>query len=198
MEIFDSILFYRGLERILIILFSGLSLILGWHLFKVGIHPEQHAEIKTGKTLIKLTKVGPGIFFALFGASVFIYSLASPIQYMSHNEDKEGHKVSVSYLTQDQRKYLELSKSINTLKDISTGFPPGFIPINDSKLFNTALHHLEKERAAWVVTMFGSGNYIEWEKSGDSFLINPENIKREYRETFEQMRPWMANTLADR
>lgn len=199
MEIFEEIMFYRGVERILIIVFSGISLILGWNLFKSGIHPDQNAVIKTGGLFIKLSKVGPGIFFALFGSAVFVYSLSSPIQYVEKNEeDNKGSSVNVSYLTSDQEKYLELSKSINTLQNISVIYNEGNMTDIDYSLFNSAVYNLEQERASWIVATFGLENYKQWEKNGDSFLINPENVSGEYRAVFEDMRHWMSDTLIDK
>lgn len=34
----------RAIERLLIVLFGGVSLILGWHLFKTGILKQQQAS----------------------------------------------------------------------------------------------------------------------------------------------------------
>lgn len=197
MDIFESIVVYRGIERILIVLFSGLSFVLGWHLFKVGILSEQKAEVKAGEIFIKLQKVGPGVFFALFGASVFIYSLSSPFAYKesstpSNDSDKP---FSFTYLYQDQSKYLELSKSINTLKDIFELLPNNNLSSNDQRLVNRALVKLESERNVWVVSIFGKKTYEAWIKNGEDFLINPENVKKEIRDHLEEIKPWMAHSL---
>jgi len=68
---------FRGGERILIVLFGGLSLFFGWNLFRVGVMQEQRAEFKNGDVSVTLQKVGPGIFFALFGSCILVVAMSN-------------------------------------------------------------------------------------------------------------------------
>jgi hypothetical protein len=70
----------RGIERLAIVGLSGLSLLLGWDLFRRGVLLTQNAEFKTHLWTIRLLRVGPGIFFALFGTAAFIAALARPLE----------------------------------------------------------------------------------------------------------------------
>lgn len=69
----------RVIERLLACGFAGLSLALGWNLFKTGVVAEQTAEFTGAGWKATLKKVGPGVFFALFGACVLGYSIHSPL-----------------------------------------------------------------------------------------------------------------------
>src|SRR6266849_5359043 len=69
----------RVMERLLIILSAGSSLWLGYWLFKIGAVEPQTADIKVQSVTIRLQKVAPGIFFAMFATAVFIWSLGSPL-----------------------------------------------------------------------------------------------------------------------
>jgi len=78
----DPVLF-RPLERILAVLIGGISIYLGYRLF---LHlPEktdsQGRIVLPGNISVYLSRVGPGVFFALFGAAVVALSLHRAVQY---------------------------------------------------------------------------------------------------------------------
>jgi len=75
----EILLWARAIERLLTVLFSGVSLVLGWNLFKVGIVQDQQAEFANKTFTVKLQKVGPGVFFALFSIVGFVYALSRPL-----------------------------------------------------------------------------------------------------------------------
>lgn len=70
----------RVAERALICGFAGISLILGWNLFRVGVVSNQSADFNTKGWKANLKRVGPGVFFALFGSSVLAIALRSPLE----------------------------------------------------------------------------------------------------------------------
>jgi len=73
----------RALERIIVVVSGALSIYLGYRLFLVN--PER--DESTGKfklpggISIYMTRVGPGVFFTLFGAAVIAFSLKQGIEY---------------------------------------------------------------------------------------------------------------------
>ncbi len=72
----------RGIERVLVVGIAGLSIYLGYLLFR---HMPERSDsegklILPGGISIFLSRVGPGVFFALFGALVVALSLRSPVQ----------------------------------------------------------------------------------------------------------------------
>lgn len=76
-DIIVEVIRWRSLEKILSILVGGASIIAGWHLFLRGVIQEQSAELETQSATIRLQKVGPGVFFALFGAFLVFQSATS-------------------------------------------------------------------------------------------------------------------------
>jgi len=75
----------RSLERILAVGIGGLSIVLGYRLFLAL--PEQRDSAGTVKLpwniSIALSRVGPGAFFALFGAAVVAFGLHSAVSVTS-------------------------------------------------------------------------------------------------------------------
>ncbi|WP_233006898.1 hypothetical protein [Rheinheimera faecalis] len=71
-NLYIELIQWRSVERVISILIGGLSIAAGWHLFLRGIVQEQSAGISTQTIKVSMQKVGPGVFFALFGAWVVI------------------------------------------------------------------------------------------------------------------------------
>jgi len=62
---------YLLIWRIAVLLCGTISIILGYKLFKLGFTSQDgKLEAVIGKKKIKVSNVAPGIFFALFGASI--------------------------------------------------------------------------------------------------------------------------------
>lgn len=72
----------RGIERIIVVLIGGISIYLGYRLFLKLPHLDSEGKITFPWDIsILLSRVGPGVFFALFGAAVVIFSLYRTIEY---------------------------------------------------------------------------------------------------------------------
>jgi len=86
MEEIVSIL--RMVERLLVVGFAGLSIYLGYRLF-FQLPSEQQNEGKFELPGIKivLTKVGPGIFFSVFGSIILLQSLHEKIELSKNGAD---------------------------------------------------------------------------------------------------------------
>lgn len=83
MDILDAIIVGRVAERLLITVFGGLSLVLGWYLFLKGIVNPSSADAAMGAMKIRLSRVAPGTFFAIFGAGLLVNSTLSTLHYES-------------------------------------------------------------------------------------------------------------------
>ena len=79
--VLDPLIFY-AVERILAVAIGGLSIVLGYRLFlQVPIRADSSGEFKLPWNIsLGLTRVGPGAFFALFGAAVVGYSLHGSVR----------------------------------------------------------------------------------------------------------------------
>jgi hypothetical protein len=84
-----------AIERFLAIAIGGLAIVLGYRLFQqIPVKQGSSGEFKLPFDLsIGLTRVGPGAFFALFGAAVVGYSLHGAIQ--THDTKAAGAVHSV-------------------------------------------------------------------------------------------------------
>ncbi len=104
----------RVMERILVILVSGLSLAMGWHLYSKGISKKQSAELQHDKIVIRLTDVGPGAFFAILGGIVLVAALAMNLTIPSTPgyADQRGS----SYGGELEHKDIDLIKAISTIE----------------------------------------------------------------------------------
>ena len=73
----------RGLERLLVIAAGALAIFLGYRLF-LRMPERREGEGKfelPGGISIYVSRVGPGVFFALFGAAILVWSVAQPFSY---------------------------------------------------------------------------------------------------------------------
>lgn len=92
----------RALERILVVLASAMSIFLGYRLF-LAIPRQQSGEGKLelpGGVSIFVTRVGPGVFFALFGAVVIAFSLHESITY-AQEDPRSGARITYSGIGQE-------------------------------------------------------------------------------------------------
>jgi len=72
----------RMIERLLVVASAGLSVYLGYRLFlKIPDYKDAQGEIKLPAMNMSVTfsRVGPGVFFAVFGAAVLLASYLHPI-----------------------------------------------------------------------------------------------------------------------
>ena len=71
----------RMIERLLGVILGGLSIILGFFLFKLIPHQtDSEGKFIFPGGSVHLTRTGPGIFFALFGCLIIFWSFTNPIK----------------------------------------------------------------------------------------------------------------------
>ena len=83
MDALIAVIFTRALERLLVIGAGVLSIYVGYRLF--ALLPDRadgEGKLKfPGGIEFFVTRVGPGVFFALFGAALIGYSASRPVSY---------------------------------------------------------------------------------------------------------------------
>jgi hypothetical protein len=84
----------RSLERILAVAIGGMSIVLGYRLFlALPEHRDSSGTVKLPWSIsIVLARVGPGIFFALFGAAVVAFGLYSAVTVKTERTETGGSK----------------------------------------------------------------------------------------------------------
>jgi branched-subunit amino acid transport protein len=82
-----AVVLTRAGERILLVLVGALAIYLGYSLFRHIPNATRGSHLGEGKielpggVSIFLTRIGPGVFFALFGIAVIGYSVTKPVQF---------------------------------------------------------------------------------------------------------------------
>jgi hypothetical protein len=205
----DPLFFGRIVERILVVIFGGVSLVLGWQLFRVGVVDPQIAEIKFKDWKVSLRQVGPGSVFAALGIGVMAVALSRPM------EVSEGTRVhatppgpgaavaaldtrSVSYLgaPEDLRHWVRV---LNTFARFDAA------RLQQDSATATAMKSELARAQKGVVTMrdmlllgkFSEADIAAWHKYQDAFLDDPRSVPEAVRPALSALEPWMTSTIAD-
>lgn len=97
-------LIFRGAERLIIVSAAFVSIWLGYKLFSLIINEKGNFEGSIGKWNIKLQRIAPGVFFALFGAAILIFSLNKPYEYVENSNSKnqsDQNPAKIYYLNEN-------------------------------------------------------------------------------------------------
>jgi hypothetical protein len=93
-----DILLMRGIERLAIVLIGGMAIYLGYRLF-LAVRAEAEGEARITlphDVTVMVSRVGPGVFFALFGSMVVVASLYFSIRYSDPERSYSGMAASLS------------------------------------------------------------------------------------------------------
>jgi hypothetical protein len=197
----DTLFLGRIIERILVVIFGGLSLFLGWRLFIVGVVDPQIAEIKFRDWKVSLRQVGPGTVFAALGIAVMGIALFRPLE-VSGNAGAGGKPVtdtrSVSYMgtPEDLRHWV---RALNTVARVDPA------RLQQDTASATAMK-AELARAQQTVIVirdilllekFSQSDIATWQKYQSAYLENPLSVPGDVRPTLSALEPWMTTTVAD-
>jgi hypothetical protein len=160
-------LLLRFIERITTVLTGAFSIYLGYRLFLSM--PEQ--KTSDGKfvlplnTSIVLTKVGPGIFFALFGIAAVIFALSRPMQMQGGRV--ASYAAPGSLTNQDERTDARalLRKDMAVLNTIPKLLRPG-LNSEDRLDVELGLHRIKLGlmHPVWGTSNEGFGDFSVFEK----------------------------------
>jgi hypothetical protein len=79
----------RMIERILVVLGGILAICLGYRLFRTAhLDRNSSGKLKTELFEFGVSRVGPGIFFAFFGAYILVSSMSNPIRTSDGDRDQ--------------------------------------------------------------------------------------------------------------
>ncbi len=95
----DSIIILRAMERVLAVVVGGFCIYLGYRLFlRIPEQKEGEAEIKfPGDISIYIARVGPGVFFALFGAVIVGLSFYLDVEYFQQTPNHTPADQKIGY-----------------------------------------------------------------------------------------------------
>jgi|SRR5215475_9614256 len=108
----------RSVERVIIVCGGILAIYLGYGLFKIAtIKHDGAGRMKSDLFEFSVTKVGPGVFFALFGAAILWVALKSPI---SVNEVDSGIIAQLRVLVDDIPDKEKRQSALDIVNSLST------------------------------------------------------------------------------
>ncbi len=172
----------RAAERLIVDTMFGVSLVLGWNLFRVGIVNEQSAEASGKGWKVRLQKVGPGVFFALFGTIGLVVALQRPLDIKMGNSTT-GATSEVSSAAGQTNDILEYVEALTTVESLG-------IPDNGSHSVTTdallrAKPILERQRQA-LLKAYRKDAYT-WYLSVKSDPLRRKQLTPEQAELFQKI-----------
>ena len=201
----DPLFLGRIIERILVVIFGGLSLVLGWRLFMVGVVDPQIAEIKFKDWKVSLRQVGPGSVFAALGIAVMGFALSRPLEISEGTRAgslpaavgvTENRTVSYMGTPEDLRHWVRV---LNTFARLDIGRLQ-----QDSASATAMKAELARAQQAVVgirnlllLEKFSQTDIAAWQKYQDAYLQNPLSVPGDVRPTLSMLEPWMISTIAD-
>jgi hypothetical protein len=171
MDVNEIATLMRGFERVAIVFVSGIAIYMGAKLFLKGVVTEQSAEIEGAGWKLKLIKVGPGIFFALFGSSVLIYSVTTKLDisnYPSSSGEDNGSVFSLAYSTGGVlNTFAQIAEATKLVENSEAGTSLG----TDLSRANALL---QKSRREMVYMYFGPKVFEECPQGGERIKYEKE------------------------
>jgi hypothetical protein len=204
----------RAFERLLICLAGFAALGMGWNLFRVGVVDPQSAELKAKSWVVKLQRCGPGVFFALFGTAILMWSVNSTLTIPTGSglsdtgttdATKKGRRqtepTAIKYGAGGVSNRKELAQSINTISATLQRVAPGVPSARDSlqpvqlQKLDVALRHLQEVRDALAIDEFGLDT-VNWYKANETrFLTTESRYGRAEAEKMRAVMAWMSDEV---
>jgi hypothetical protein len=175
-----AFIFARALERIVIVIISGFSLWMGWQLFLRLPRTNQQAEFGYKGLTVKLIRVGPGVFFALFGAAL----LGATFWHLPKADDAQRLQ-EVSASQQTGSRHVEMANEANpkSLEEQITGLnvvlsvalqkPEEPVEAIDRTRIANSRMALESLRNRLLAERFGAEAFAQWLANRDQYRTSP-------------------------
>ena len=207
----NELLIGRLVERILVVLFGGLSLVLGWRLFIVGVVDPQIAEVKFRDWKVSLRQVGPGTVFAALGIAVMGFALFRPLE-VSEGPRADSLPTAASQPTAASAAGTRTLSYMGTPEDLRhwVRVLNTFARLDVDRLQqDTATAHAMKTdlaraqkavagmRDILLLEKFSQTDIAAWEKYQDAYLQNPLSVPGDVRPILSALEPWMTATVTD-
>jgi hypothetical protein len=174
----------RSLERLIVVGAGGISIWLGYLLFRKAMPSTGELSATAASLSIRLQRIAPGVFFAFFGAAVLAFALANPLSTTTQRSpsphdrtpgqpgvDRSSFASSMSYadsgrmqLPREQAEKLILA--INTIRHYSVlgRFPDE--KRGEARVgYDNAITQLADHRSILIDDAFGKGSmdkFLKW------------------------------------
>jgi len=193
----------RVVERLLICTFGGISLVLGWNLFRVGVVNQQTAELSAKGWRVNLKRVGPGVFFALFGTTVLALSLRSPLSLPLQSAGNvragapgtQSGKNEEAVVTYAHGEDPEIAKnwvaSINTVEQIVT--KDKLATTAEQQAISRSEKSLAQLRDVLIMQQFGNELFADYQAYEKRKSINPSTVTEQEQHRFAGIEAWIRS-----
>jgi hypothetical protein len=168
----------RFAERLVAVLFGGMAIYLGYRLFLL-VPDRRGGEGRftfPWDVSVVLARVGPGVFFALFGALVVGTSLVRGVEWRDGEVAFHGAGASLAVPEAQARDAarVELLRDIALLNNIS-GYLRGNLPEQDRSLIERAIPRIKLAlmKPVWGDPAKGWGDPAEFERWQEGFESDP-------------------------
>ena len=196
----DSLIIGRVIERLLVVLFGGLALFLGWRLFIVGVVDPQIAEIKFRGWKVTLRQVGPGSVFAALGIAVTAFALYRPLEISDSAKvaDTAAGSRKISYLTggEDLRRWIRAMNTVEKL-DVNKLTEDSIAAKSRRDELKQAQQAIVEFRNLLLAEKFPRPDLEAWLRYQENYLKDPRSVPGELRPVLTKIEPWMTETMAD-
>lgn len=177
MDPFTTVLVFRHGERILAMVIAGLSLYLGYRLFR-EVRYEATGEggfRLPGGASIFVSKVGPGVFFAIFGTAVLIHSFRNPVEVETPGWIIRGFTEETTSLSSSGRGEPllapeEMRRHLMFLRETVPSSLREGLSADDSNDVDSGLRELKLlvMRLGWDEDSWGRyGSFVTWVRRGE-------------------------------
>jgi hypothetical protein len=153
----------RTLERLMIVACGALSMLYGYKLFSIVAGDTGELTAKAGGWHLKLARIGPGVFFAFFGAAVLVFTMSQSPSIVSASPDGQVTEVHgvIPVDTSATDVNRDALRALTTFSRISVSGTPTQQELTQMK---RAIDKLEPMRQALIDVRFGVGAYAEWSR----------------------------------
>jgi hypothetical protein len=156
----------RASERIVVVIAGVVALVLGYRLFdKAADLGALTAEVPQ-RIKLQMQRIGPGIFFALFGTAILIYVMSSNIDVsppgpVGTTASALRFSSPVPEALSSKEKSAQVAHAIEVMKTFAAAGPQPQSK-EDEQRRSDAIQLVESVQAGFVDFVVGSGAYGDW------------------------------------
>lgn len=175
-------LLFRGSERLLIIAAATICIVLGYKLFKiVPFHQEGEGKFKLGDLSVNLTKVGPGVFFSLFGAYVLFQSVQNHLEMTLPQKNGNPANEQIDQIQPANINWMGTTGPVNAELATRAMGPIKILNCLAKKTDGSKVNRDRIETAIHQakVAIIGDVWQPEWGDSNDFIQLNMGNVERD-------------------
>jgi hypothetical protein len=195
----------RAVERLAIVIIAGLCMWMGWQLFLRLPRRDQQAEFGYKDITVKLLRVGPGVFFALFGAAL----LGATFWHLPKADDAASLQpiaTGQSSPPNSPARHLELASeanpadleaqvvALNVTLSVAQLKPDEPLAVIDRTRLGNAKLNLEILRNRLLSDRFGRDALAQWLAYRNQYRVSPPSVPAEVRESVKNVEE-LANRL---